>query len=200
MANLVKVEQVKNNNEEYNPNETASNIIKLALGVDIQVSCQTKHQGVYFKTIAKGWEYSRQGQTFSGIRMRVEHLSGPPNSRRVEVKDGQIDLDAIKEKFGALKTIADEEAKQRQADQEYRNRSYAVEQEITKAVNHKLGDGGIYINSYSPDAVKISGYVNGPRLIAVEELLGEQSVSIELVVLKDRAIELYRILKGEEKK
>ena len=195
MANLIKVNHVVEDNRNR-PMETMENILRQVLGDTLKATWHD-WQGVKFCAIESGYSIHNRLQ---GIQMTVGTY-GRKTIRRVMInKDGYIDTDAIIAKFAELKMVAEELEEKRKKSAEYQSRCQATFDHIAKAVNHPerdYWDYPIQLRPNNPEAVKLKANITGSQHQAIEQILGEQKVTMQLDVPEDKAVEIYNIMKGE---
>lgn len=199
MANLIKVNHVERD-RRHRPEETMGNILRQVFGDKFKMDWHT-WQGVKFRAIYTS-SYGIYGNRLQGIQMTTGSY-GERTIRRVMInKDGCIDTDAIIAKFAELKATAEELEERRKKSAEYQAKCQATKDRIARAVDHPekdYWDYPIQLKERSPTEVIIEAKINGSQHQAIDHLLGEQKVKTRLTVPEDKAVEVYKIMKGEGK-
>lgn len=192
--NLIKVTQVRDEKKHFRLGDTLRNTLKEVFGEEVSTRSDGYH-GVAFKEISdEGYPF--YGNRLKGIQMTVGDY-GNKTIRKVMVKNDMIDADAVKSKFAELKVFAQAVAKLREESANYLAKCEALRDKIAKAVNHpELGYTTVELRSTSPEAVKLECTITGTQLTAIEQLLGEQKVRIELIVPEALAVQVYNIMQG----
>lgn len=196
MANLIKVKHVTTG-EDYGkknrPTETMQNILSQVFPDQFGKS---EIQGVHFQ--ASYDSYFRTGE-LNGIQLYTGSY-GNTVRRRVMIKNGFIDGDAIKSKHAELAIKAVEIAKIKEEKSNLYKSSLQTYESICKEVGYDRydpdHDRNIAMWEESPQSIRIDFKVNGTQLKAIEELIGEHKVELLVSVPADKAIAVYNIMKG----
>ena len=209
MTNLIKWEQIKyKNNPKLSDGETTiESVMTQALGEPVKLS-GGEWNHIKFRTLQRDRAmWSTEDYRFIGIQMSVEwgYRFGERETTRIMVKDGMIDLDALKTKYLKMKEIADDLEIQKHDNAVFMQSKEDFYNRVVKELGYKdLSspdaplENHIYITAETPNSLKISGYINARQHANIEKLLGEKKVLIELPNISETQIRiLFAIFKGE---
>jgi len=209
MTNLIKWEQIKyqHNSKLSDGEATIESVMTQALGEPVKLS-GGEWNHIKFRTLQRDRAmWSTEDYRFIGIQMSVEwgYRFGERETTRIMVKDGMIDLDALKTKYLKMKEIADDLEIQKHDNAVFMQSKEDFYNRVVKELGYKdLSspdaplENHIYITAETPNSLKISGYINARQHANIEKLLGEKKVLIELPNISETQIRiLFAIFKGE---